>query len=200
MKVKATVLMMVVVGISVPCLFAGNQSLGELARQERLRREKQTAKIIREFTNENIPPPTPWEAVSTTGPAPTETKTAEPPKAAAPEAAPAERKMEEVDKKETKEYWEGRFKAARQRLARAEELLQLSEDELSLLRLQQARELASDVQLTISSKIAGKLVEVDTNRSDVARAREELDALEQEFKESGAPEDWHPPEEKSGSQ
>jgi len=191
MKVKTTVLMVLVLGFAAPGLLEAGQSLGDFARQQRLRRDRHTVKNLREFTNDNLPPPTPWEAVTSVG-IETTPAVAE---ASAPETAQGAATTEPQkteDKKQTKEYWEAKFQAVQQKLAQAEELQQLSEDELSLLRLQQGREIGSDVQREIGSKIASKLLEVENGRSEVLRARQELDTLEKEFAESGAPKDWHP--------
>jgi hypothetical protein len=94
-------------------------------------------------------------------------------------------------KPDTKEYWESRFKFARAKLARAREIQQLTEDELSLLQIQQAREaLNSDVAAELAQKIPDKQTEVDAARAATDKATRELEDLQQEFAASGAPEEW----------
>jgi len=91
----------------------------------------------------------------------------------------------------TKEYWESRFKSARAKLARAREIQELTEDELNLLQIQQAREaLNSDVVAELAQKIPAKQAEVDAARAATEKATHELEELQQEFAASGAPEEW----------
>ena len=91
----------------------------------------------------------------------------------------------------TREYWESRFKSARAKLAKAREIQQLTEDELSLLQIQQAREaLNTDVAAELAQKIPAKQAEVDAARAATEKATQELAELQQEFAASGAPEEW----------
>jgi hypothetical protein len=91
----------------------------------------------------------------------------------------------------TKEYWESRFKSARAKLAKAQEIQQLTEDELRLLQIQQAREaLNTDVAADLAQKIPAKQTEVDAARAVTEKATQELEELQQEFAASGAPEEW----------
>jgi ribosomal protein L19E len=91
----------------------------------------------------------------------------------------------------TKEYWESRFKSARAKLARAREIQQLTEDELRLLQVQQAREvLNTDVAAELAQKIPAKQAEVDAARAATEKATQELEELQKEFAASGAPEEW----------
>jgi hypothetical protein len=90
----------------------------------------------------------------------------------------------------TREYWQAKFKAARARLKAAEEEQQLAEDELSLLKTRQAAELSEESQRQLAAEVPAKQAEVETKQASTARARQALDALEQAFKESGAPEEW----------
>ena len=91
----------------------------------------------------------------------------------------------------TREYWESRFKSARAKLARAQEIQQLTEDELSLLQIQQAREaLNTDVVAELAQKIPAKQTEVDAARAATEKATQELEELQQDFAASGAPEEW----------
>jgi chromosome segregation ATPase len=94
------------------------------------------------------------------------------------------------NKKGTKQYWQSRFKSARARLADAEERQQLAEDELNLLQIQDVRELNSNVKAEIAAKIKAKEDEVSGTRAATEEARKTLENLENEFKASGAPDEW----------
>jgi hypothetical protein len=184
---------------------AAAQSLGDIARESRQQRAKEARKPAKVYTNDNLParPPgegptasrgmaaEPAEGTTTTeaepGAPPAEPGAAEPATPPSPSAAEPEKPE---DKIKTKEYWQARFKAARANLASAEEEQQLAEDELSLLQIQQARELAPEIQQEIGDKIAAKKAEVETKRAATARAHKALQELEKEFKESRAPAEW----------
>jgi hypothetical protein len=105
-------------------------------------------------------------------------------------APPTAEEAKPEDKQKTRDYWQGRFRTARQRIADAEELQRLSEDELSLLQIQQARELSPDVQSNLAVQLKAKNAELEDRRAQTAKARKALEDLEKDFKESGAPEDW----------
>ena len=94
------------------------------------------------------------------------------------------------NKKGTKQYWQSRFKSARARLADAEERQQLAEDELNLLQIQDVRELNPNVKAEIAAKIKAKEDEVSGTRAATEEARKTLENLENEFKASGAPDEW----------
>ena len=67
---------------------------------------------------------------------------------------------------------------------------QLSEDELNLLQIQQAREIDPAVKADLAAKVQAKQSEVDVNKATTEAAQKALDDLEKEFKDSGAPDDW----------
>ena len=90
----------------------------------------------------------------------------------------------------TKEYWQGKFSAARRKLADEKRALQLNQDELSLLQIQQARELNPDAQSELATKIQAKQADVAAAQARVDAAQKELDDLQKEFDDSGAPADW----------
>lgn len=90
----------------------------------------------------------------------------------------------------TREYWQRRFRSARETLARAQEDQRLVEDELNLLQIQQARELNTDAAAEFEARIAAKKAEVQVQTAATAKAQEALDNLENEFAASGAPEEW----------
>jgi hypothetical protein len=88
----------------------------------------------------------------------------------------------------TRESWQAKFKAARERLKNAEEEQRLAEDELSLLETRQITEQAGQTQL--APEVSVKQTEVERKRAATTKAKAALEALEKEFRESGAPEDW----------
>ena len=93
-------------------------------------------------------------------------------------------------KKDSEEYWRLRFKAAREALAKAQEQQKLAEDELGLLKSQQAHELANGGAAAFESGIGAKQSEVESKQTAVEQAQHELESLEEEFKTSGAPQAW----------
>jgi hypothetical protein len=200
MKTKTFILVAVGLLILLASSVAIAQSLGDLARQERAKRSKETKKAVKVVTDEDLPPRPVEEPKATTSPSesaeqpgeqPAE-QAAEPP-ATPPEEASAPPPAEEAkpeDKQKTRDYWQGRFKAAKQRIADAEELQRLAEDELSLLQIQQARELSPDAKSDLDAQVKAKSAEVDDKRAQTAKAQKALEDLEKDFKESGAPEDW----------
>ena len=168
------------------------QSLGDVARQQR---SKEAPKATRVYTNENMPARPPEEgATAATGISAGAAAPSEKPESAQPgtepksATAPTPEKPE--DKVKTKDYWQGRFKAARDQLAAAQEEQQLVQDELQLLEIQQAREINADVQKEVVGKIATKKADLDAKSAATAKARKDLTNLDEEFKDSGAPEEW----------
>jgi len=165
---------------------ATSQSLGEVARALRQERAKHPAKAIKVYTNDNIPkssetaPPSSVE----TGPAAAEAGEAK--------ASPAPQQVEPQTKNaiKTKEYWQARFQAARAALSRAKEEQRLVEDELSLLQIQQVRELDPNRSKELRGKIDAKTGELKIKREATDKAQNGLNEVKKEFKESGAPEDW----------
>jgi len=174
------------------------ESLGDLARQIRNQKDKDkdAKKASKVFTNDNLPEAKPGEAVSSP-PGPVDTTPAKPGQTDSKPATPppAEetggKKPESPDgKAHDRDYWQGKFKAARQDLARAKSQQQLSEDELNLLQIQQAREIDPTAKADLTAKVQAKQSEVDTNKAAVDAAQKALDDLQQDFKDSGAPDDW----------
>jgi hypothetical protein len=108
-----------------------------------------------------------------------------------PETGQAANEPEKGENKEgTKEYWQSRFKSARARLADAEERQQLAEDELNLLQIQDAREPNPNVKAELADKIKAKEDEVSGGRAATEEAQKTLEDLQNEFKASGAPDEW----------
>ncbi len=174
------------------------QSLGDLARQERERRSKSGRPAVKMLTNEDIPKgPAIGEQpqVSVTPTAGEKAAKEEQPsqsqaKAAAKEPATSTGGEKPAADKKSKEYWQGRFQAARAAVAHAEEEQQLAEDELNLLQIQQARELDPNVNNELTQKVNAKQAEVDAKRAATAKAKQALEDIEKQFKDSGAPEEW----------
>jgi len=122
-------------------------------------------------------PPAPSQPPGTTGS-----------KAPAGQAAKAEKNTR------TKEYWQARFKTARKSLEFAREEVNVVKNELELLRIQQARELNPDRSRELNGRIDTATVEFEARQAEEEKARQAMEHLEKEFKESGAPQDWVPPE------
>jgi type IV secretory pathway VirB10-like protein len=170
------------------------ESLGDLARQLREQHDKDAKRATKVFTNDNLPEPKPGETISSS-PAPPESPStpattsqpATPPPSQETSGKPPE---SSGDKAKTKDYWQGKFKAARQDVAKAKEQQQLAEDELNLLQIQQAREIDPNTKADLTSKIQAKQSEIDTNKTATEAAQKALDDLEKDFKDSGAPDDW----------
>ena len=174
------------------------ESLGDLARQIRNQKDKDkdAKKASKVFTNDNLPEAKPGEAVSSP-PGPVDSTPAKPDQTASKPATPppaeetGSKKPETPDDKaHDRDYWQGKFKAARQDLARAKNLEQLAEDELNLLQLQQAREIDPTAKADLTAKVQAKQSEVDVNKATTQAAQKDLDDLEKDFKDSGAPDDW----------
>ena len=166
------------------------QDLGDLARQEKAKRAKQTKKPAKVFTNENMPARPPGEgptaAAYTSSDAPPDQAAGTVPIPGAPEIKPDEK----PEKQGSKELWQGRFKAAKRQITGAEDAQSLSEDELSLLQIQQAREFDPDTLRDLETRIKDKTADVEAKRAQTDKAKKALEALQKEFKESGAPADW----------
>ncbi|MGO8815345.1 MAG: hypothetical protein ACLQVG_11890 [Terriglobia bacterium] len=172
-----------------------DQSLGDVARQLREQRAKDTKKATKVFTNDNLPSPKPMEPVttlnaSTESPSQPAQSAAKPAAPAGPEEAKNKPSVPSDDKAKTRDYWQDKFKSARRDVARAKEQEQLSEDELNLLQIQQAREMDPLTKQDLDSKVQAKQSEVDVNKAATDAAQKNLDDLAKEFKDSGAPDDW----------
>ena len=172
------------------------QSLADVARQLREQRNKDAKKSAKVITNDNLPAPVPFEAVTVMPANPSNTPKPEEP-AAKPETSSETTKPTD-GKPTTREEWQTKFKAARADLAKAKEAQQLSEDELNLLQIQQAQEIDAAAKADLGTKVQAKQSEVDANKAATLAAQKTLDDLEQQFKDSGAPADWNdtsPPKE-----
>jgi hypothetical protein len=173
------------------------QSLADVARQLHEQRDKDAKKAAKVITNDNLPAPVPFEAVTVLPANPSNTPNPETP-AAKPETSSETTKPTEA-KPTTREGWKAKFSAARADLAKAKEMQQLSEDELNLLQIQQAQELDAALKADLGTKVQAKQSEVDVNKAATQAAQKALDDLEKDFKDSGAPADWsntEPPKDK----
>ncbi len=174
------------------------EPLGDFARRQREERSRLGLKPAKVYTNDNLPPRPPWESgtVSSMSSAPAAAPMLKPPAAAeakeGPSALTPQQSKEEkpADKMKTKEFWQSRFKPLREQIARAKEEQDLVENELQLLQVQLARELNADAQNDLKQKIAAKTSEVEQKKAASEEAQKALSKLEDEFKDSGAPEDW----------
>ena len=175
------------------------ESLGDLARQLREQTQQVTPKRpTKVFTNDNLPTPIPGEAVTRIGPGlPWTSMPSTPGKPMPNQPSPIVRGDRAAtsaespeDKVKTRDYWQGKFKEARQDVAKAKEQQQLAEDELNLLQIQQVRELDPIAKPDLTAKVQDKQSEVNIDKESTDAAQKALDDLEKEFKDSGAPEDW----------
>lgn len=179
----------------VPAQSQQPESLGDVARHVRAQQEKEAKKVTKVFTNDNLPASapkmgmtpqaTPDEHSAATGEAKDEAPV--PPSAKEPDTKPPEQPESSV---KTRDYWQQKFSAARQTLAKTKERQQLAEDELNLLQIQQAREMDPTVQADLNNKVQAKQSEVDSAKDATDAAQKALDDLNKEFKDSGAPDDW----------
>ena len=197
-KLLFSMISMLVVTVPLVAQPPPQDSLADVARKLREQHDKAANKAPKVFTNDNLPAPAPWEPVnSQVGQFPSAT----PPSAsgeAAGKPASASPSEEAVGKpaespegsQKTREYWQGKFAAARRDLANAKRQQELSEDELNLLQIQQVRELDSSAKADLTAKVQAKQSEVDVNKATTDAAQKALDDLDKEFKDSGAPEDW----------
>lgn len=168
-------------------------SLGDVARQLRAQHAKDAKRATKVFTNDNLPAPVFGEPVTKMLPTPENTSPPAQAKSVTPptsEVASNKEAEAPEDKEKTRDYWQERFRAARRDVARAKEQQQLSEDELNLLQIQQAREMNSIAKEDFTAKVQAKQTEVDVNTAATEAAQKALSDLEKEFKDSGAPEDW----------
>ncbi len=85
--------------------------------------------------------------------------------------------------------WDARFKLARARLADAEEQLQVTQDELKLLRIQDVHALNSSAKADLDGQVKDKEDEVAQKQQEKDEAQKALEELQQEFDAQGAQEE-----------
>ncbi len=166
------------------------QSLGDVARTTRELRAKVTKeRNVRTWTNDNLPKrPASQGLTAAAGMSAAPPSLLQPASMEQPSGSEASSSTGgSEENKQSPGVSEQQIKAARQKLANAEEQQRLAEDELSLLQIQQARELSPDVQSELESKIKAKTAEVEAKRAETAKAKKELEDLEKESYQSGAP-------------
>jgi hypothetical protein len=78
---------------------------------------------------------------------------------------------------------------ARARLAEAEEQLQVTQDELKLLRIQDVHALNSSAKAEMDGKVKDKEDDVAQKQQEKDAAQKALEELQQEFDAAGAQED-----------
>jgi len=190
---------------SLPSFASPQEPLGDLARQLRQEQLKSGPKGPSVYTNDNLPGRSQKEErAAASGMSSTPANTSS-------DATRAERDSSQVaeqnsktsetddvtsksetpeDKMKTKEYWQRKFKAARARLADAQERQQLAEDELNLLQIQEVRELNDTRKAELTEKVKAKQEEVAQALAVTEEAQKALDDLQSEFDSSGAPAEW----------
>jgi len=99
------------------------------------------------------------------------------------------------DKKRTREYWQTKFRSLRANLKQAEEVQKLLQDEVELLQKRQVIEMSADAQTEITQKLTTRQAELNTSTATLEKLRKQLDDLQKEFDESGAPSEWSVTEE-----
>ena len=187
--------LLLIVAMPVFAMPQQGEPLGDVARQLRAQKENEGKRAVKVFTNDNLPEPKPGEAISSL-PLPPEkpvapTASGAKPVTSQPEEETGDKSQVSTDDKiKTRDSWQDRFKAARRDVAKAKQYQQLSEDELSLLQIQQVRELDPMAKADLTAKVQAKQSEVDVNKDATAAAQKALDDLSKEFKESGAPDEW----------
>lgn len=163
------------------------QDLGKLANKTKDERLKlKMARSVRVWTNDNMP-----KRPASEGPTAAAGMSATPPPnypgSTEPEPPPTPDPVESSEESDaaTIESLRGQIKQAKQSLAGLEERQRLAEDELSLLQVQQASELAPETQATLTPKISEKKQAISTRRQDMEKIRKEIEKLEKELKALG---------------
>ena len=165
----------------------GAQDLSQLAkktREERLKTKMQRS--VRVWTNDNMPKRPPGEgptaAAGMSAAAPPDY-----PGATEPEPPPGPDPAEPLAEAETSaiDSLRAQIKQAKQRLTGLEERQRLAEDELSLLQVQQATELAPNTQSTLAAKIKEKNGAISTRRQEMDKTKKEIETLEKDLKARG---------------
>lgn len=195
LRTKSLKLAVLVLVLGLPISLAAQKSLGDMARQLREQREKAPRKAVKFYTNDNLPARPPGEGPTASASMSAEAETEATPSSTAEasgktaEGREAEKRGSSENKK-TREYWQGRFKALRGELARAQEVLQLCKDELNLLQIEDGRAIDPNAKTDLDAKVQAKQGEVKGEQDKVDKVEKQLDDLEKELTDSGAPADW----------
>lgn len=197
MNTRRYFVMLLGLAVAVGASTAAAQSLGNLARKQREQRGQQARKPAKVLTNEDVETQPTSEGPTAAAGMAEELKS--PDEETLSTLAETSNEPSELmdpgeeaagDKKKSREYWQGAFKAAKAKIAAAEEVQRLVEDELGLLQIQRARELSPTVQAELDGRISSQTAAVEAKRNDTTKAKQALEELEQKFEESGAPADW----------
>jgi hypothetical protein len=152
---------------------AGAQTVADVARQERERRQKTKSTIV--ITNSSLKPATPPQPAEETAAAPEEKK-----EAAQPVAPGRDEK-----------WWREAFSEARANVRRAEDQIRVLEIDLN--RAKQDYLQRSDIynrENRLNAEIAQINQKIDAARKDAEGARQRISQLEEELRRSGAPAGW----------
>lgn len=87
----------------------------------------------------------------------------------------------------TPEYFHARIEAAQRQLASAQEEVKVTENELSLLKLQQLRSLNPNVQADLAARVTAKHQDLSGAQQSVERARQEIEELQQKLQSAKKP-------------
>lgn len=90
-------------------------------------------------------------------------------------------------KPDTPEYFHARIEAAQRQLASAQEAVQVTQNELSLLKLQQLRSLNPNVQADLAARVTAKHQDLSSAQQSVETARQEIDELRQKLQSAAKP-------------
>lgn len=183
MKQNLFCLIILGLAVAISLTTAQAQDLAQLAKKTREERMKaMQQRSVRVWNNDNIPKhPAGAGPTAAGGMAPVAPVTspsalpAEPP----PIDAGAESDAAALDSMRDK------IKAGQQNLQGLEESLRLAEDELSLLQVQQASELAPETQSTLATQIKDKNAAVSGLRQEIDKAKKDLEGLKNDFKAQG---------------
>jgi hypothetical protein len=199
MKTKNRIMMALGFLLAVMASVAYAQSLADVARAERAKQSSQT-QAVKVYTNDNFPRAAAMQQTTQLSPegasAETPAKTSEAKPSQGESTAPSETskatepETKTDDKIKTKEYWQSKFAEAKAKLDKAEEELRLSEDELNLAQMNEARELDPQKQTELSQDVSAKRAAADTKRDEAEKVKQSLNDLNKEFEQSGAPKEW----------
>lgn len=87
----------------------------------------------------------------------------------------------------TPQYFQAKIKAAQQQLASAKENVTVTQNEISLLKLQQLRSLNPNVQADLAARVTAKQQDLSGAQQSVERAQQEIEQLQQKLKDAEAP-------------
>lgn len=87
----------------------------------------------------------------------------------------------------TPQYFQAKIKAAQRQLASAKENVTVTQNEISLLKLQQLRSLNPNVQADLAARVTAKQQDLSGAQQSVERAQQEIEQLQQKLKDAEAP-------------